>query len=222
MRQRESEPTSKLTKYIEETFGTLDGHRKKILEAADAHSVGGMQVSGSEGRALYFLAKLISAKKIVEFGTLFGFSTSFLAEALPEDGVIFTLDKDVGRHEEVKRLHQEQSYFSKIKFVSGPALESLPGLEKEAPFDLVFIDADKGGYLDYLNWAEKVVRKGGLIIGDNTLLFGGVYDDSLAPKWGPEGRKIMREFNQRLADPKRYSSLFIPSNEGMSVGQKLF
>jgi len=222
MRQRESEPTSKLSQYIEDTFGPLDSHRQKIIEVAFAKGVGGMQVAGSEARALYFLAKLIGAKKIVEIGTLYGFSASFLAEALPEDGVLFTLDKDLGRHTEVQDLHRDQNYFSKINFISGPALESLPKIEGEGPFDLVFIDADKGGYVDYLNWAEKNVRKGGLIIGDNTLLFGGVYDENLAEKWGAESRRVMREFNSRLADPKKYSWLFIPSTEGMSVGQKLF
>jgi predicted O-methyltransferase YrrM len=98
-------------------------------------------------------------------------------------------------------------------------------LAASAPYDMVFIDADKPGYPEYLDWAEEYVRKGGLIVGDNTLLFGHVWSESAPQGAGAPSRtawNAMREFNRRLADPAKYHSVLIPTEEGMTVAIKLF
>ena len=86
--------------------------------------------------------------------------------------------------------------------------------------DMVFIDADKGGYCEYLDWADKNVKSGGLIVADNTLLFNTVHLDQPRQDVSKRSWKIMREFNERLSNQKKYDSIIIPSTEGLSVAIK--
>ena len=87
---------------------------------------------------------------------------------------------------------------------------------------MIFIDADKISYLDYLDWAEKYVRKGGVIIGDNSFLFEAVYLEELPEGVRPQTREVMREFNRRLAEPEKYCSIMLPTKEGMTLAIKQF
>ena len=107
-------------------------------------------------------------------------------------------------------------------YVWGDALDVLPQLSKEGPFDMVFIDADKLNYLRYLDWAEENVRKGGLIVGDNTFLFDAVWRDDPVDRVRQTARDAMRDFNRRLADPQKYCGILLPTQEGMTVALKLF
>jgi predicted O-methyltransferase YrrM len=93
-------------------------------------------------------------------------------------------------------------------------------LEGRGPYDLAFVDADKSGYPDYLNWCEKNVRRGGLIVGDNTFLWGALWDQPEHEIPDVEVRG-MSEFNRRLSDPAHYNSILIPSREGMTIAQRL-
>ena len=107
----------------------------------------------------------------------------------------------------------------KIDIRCGDALELLAYIND--PVDMVFIDADKAGYVKYLDWAEKNVRRGGLIVGDNTFLFGALWGDmrgghGIEPWMIP----IMDEFNRRLANPALYNSILVPTAEGMTIAQK--
>lgn len=95
-------------------------------------------------------------------------------------------------------------------------------IEKEGPFDMAFIDADKLNYLHYLDWAERNVRKGGLIIGDNTFLFDAVWKEGPVGRVRGTARHAMREFNKRLADPEKYLGILLPTEEGMTIAVKLF
>ena len=109
---------------------------------------------------------------------------------------------------------------SRITLMEGDAHDMLEQLRGE--FDMVFIDADKISYLDYLDWAEKHIRKGGLIVADNTLLFGAAVHTEPPEEIAPNTWKNMRDFNQRLADTKKYFTTMIPTQEGLSVAIKLF
>jgi len=91
---------------------------------------------------------------------------------------------------------------------------------RSSPYDLAFVDADKSGYPDYLSWCEKNVRRGGLIVGDNTFLWGALWNQP-EHDIGEVEVQAMSEFNRRLSDPTRYNSILIPSREGMTVAQKL-
>lgn len=209
-------------KYAKEVFGlNEDAALTRVKAEMDKHPLNFMSISPAEARILQFLIRGFGVKKIVEVGTLFGYSTLCMAEALPADGKIVTLEKSPEHHAGAREMFKKMPAGAKIEALCGDAVEILPALEKSGPFDMVFIDADKGGYVKYLDWAEKNVRKGGLIVGDNTFLFGALWGQSEDRDIGPKQIQIMTEFNSRLADRARYNSLIMPTHQGMTVAQKL-
>lgn len=186
--------------------GSLDDHHDRI------------HLPPEEGKLLQLLSRMISAKRIVEIGTLGGYSALWLAQTLPDDGEIITIEKDPKRAAQARKnlaLAQER-----ITLIEGVALDVLPDLT--GPFDMVFIDADKLNYLHYLDWAEQHVRRGGLIIGDNTFLFDAVWKSDAIPRVRKTARAAMQKFNQRLADSTRYHAVMLPTAAGMTIAQKIF
>lgn len=155
-----------------------------VLEAAlRSNRSGGLpaiDVSPAQGKLLYLLARMNQATRILEIGTLGGYSTIWLARALPNDGRLVTLELDP-RHADVARLNFKVAGLADlIDLRVGPALESLEalGAEKAAPFDLVFIDADKPNNPNYLAWALRLSRPGTVIVCDNVIRDGAVLDAS--------------------------------------------
>lgn len=205
--------------YLDQVFGSEDSLLKKIKALAKEEGVNRMQISSHEGRILQFLTRLSKAKKVVEIGTLYAYSTLHIAQALPEEGKIFTLDRASNRHEKSSKILKDWAGFQKIEWICGEALESLKSIESFGPFDMLFIDADKGAYLEYLNWAEKNLKSGALLIADNTFLFGAVYGEPQRSQQ-EETVEIMRKFNQRLADSSIWTGALIPTEEGMTVSLK--
>ncbi|MDA0781950.1 MAG: O-methyltransferase [Rickettsiales bacterium] len=180
-----------------------------------------MQIGADEGKTLFTLARMINAQKIVEIGVLNGYSSIWLARALPEGGKLYALEKSKERAGICTRNFEKCNVADKITVIDGEALSNLDKISSHGQFDMVFIDADKANYCNYLDWAERNVRKGGLIIGDNTFLFGSVYGDNVRNQ-PEETIKIMQEFNSRLANIEKYSSIMIPTTEGMTVAVKEF
>ena len=206
-------------KYLDEVFGLPDEDLARVRGRMVAASKENMSVSSAEARVLQFLVRAFGVKKIVEFGTLFGYSALAMAKVLPADGVIFTLEKDESHFNFAAETFAGQG--SKIVSLCGDALALARSIEVRGPFDMVFIDANKTGYVDYLNWAEANVRRGGLIVGDNTFLWGGVFDEPARSTTGDHQIRVMKEFNSRLADPTKYNSTLVPTAEGLTVAQKL-
>lgn len=205
--------------YLKDTFGLLDPDLLEIEQEMLRQHCEGMALSTPELRILQFLIRLRGARRILEIGTLFGRSTLAMARALPEGGTITTLERSAVNHGIAKEFFQRSSEADRIRACLGDAKEVLKTLEKEAPFDFVLIDADKAGYLDYLLWVEDHLAPGGIIVGDNSFLWGAVWNEPRTDV-KPETAEKMKEFNLRLADPKRYSSMMIPTVEGMTVAQK--
>jgi len=164
--------------YLNQVFGFTDSFSHKIQQLVLEENLGKMQISPHEARILQFLVQLCKARKVVEIGTLYAYSAFHIACALPEEGLIWTLDKSPQRHKKAKEILKDSSIYKKINWVCGEALNSLKSLSSQAPFDMVFIDADKGAYLDYLDWTEKNLKPGGLFVADNTVLCGAVYGES--------------------------------------------
>lgn len=181
-----------------------------------------MQIGADEGKLLYTLVRMIGAKKIIEIGTLNGYSAVWMARALPEGGKLYALEKNYKRIAPSQKAFEDCGVENKIELIEGDALESLKKLEGQGLFDMVFIDADKVNYAKYLDWAEKNVRKGGLVVGDNTLLFGAVYGDPIRAKPAKETVDAMQEFNHRLGDDSKYSGVLIPTAEGLTIAVKEF
>jgi predicted O-methyltransferase YrrM len=143
-----------------------------------------IHVTPTQGKLLHLLARAIGARSILEIGTLGGYSTIWMARALPEDGRLISLEYNA-RHAEVATRNIARAGLERIAQVRvGPALESLPKLadENPAPFDLVFIDADKSNNPQYVEWALRLTRSGSLIVVDNVVRQGRVTDpDSADP-----------------------------------------
>ena len=206
--------------YLDQVFGHEDELLKSVREVSERDQVLHMQISAHEGRILQFLLQSIRAEKVVEIGTLYGYSTLYMARALPEKGKIFTCDLSQERQEEAKKMLKKAPESQKITWISGPALETLPSLEKYGPFDMLFIDADKDSYGKYLEWAEKNLRSGGLVAADNSFLFGSVYGEDSDRSSDSETVEVMKKFNQRLSQSSYWRGALIPTEEGLTVSIK--
>jgi len=157
--------------------GLLVGHDEALeaaLEASDAAGLPAIAVAPNQGKLLYLLARLRGARRILEIGTLGGYSTIWLARALPADGELVTLEYEP-THAEVARANIARAGLAdRVEVRVGPALDTLPSLD--GPFDLVFIDADKPNNPEYLRWALRLTRPGSMIIVDNVVRNGKVAD----------------------------------------------
>lgn len=158
-------------RYIGQTFAVEDDGLRAAREEMRLEGLPEINVSASEGKLLQVLALMSGARRILEIGTLGGYSTIWLARALPPDGKLITLELDPHHAEVARRSLACAGLAEKVEVRVGPALESLSQIEADggSPFDLAFIDADKDGYVEYLKKAVPLVRPGGLILGDNTL-----------------------------------------------------
>ena len=210
---------SKKSLYLDQLFDPEDEVLLKICQATQKEGVERMQISRHEAKILQFLVQISKAKKVVEVGTLYGYSTLHIARALPEGGQVFTLDISLERQKQAQKILKNLLQADKIRWLNGPALNSLKNIEPEGPFDMIFIDADKIAYLDYLDWAKKHLKKGGLLTADNTFLFGAVYGESNRL---PQAKtvKIMKEFNRRLARDPFWKGALLPTSEGLTVAIK--
>ncbi|WP_416482206.1 O-methyltransferase [Streptomyces sp. CL12] len=164
--------------YFISTLSPDDEALRAALRENDAAGLPPIGVTAAQGKLLQLLAQVQGARTILEIGTLGGYSTIWLARALPEDGRLVTLEYSA-RHAEVATRNIARAGLDRVAQVRvGPALESLPKLadENPAPFDLVFIDADKANNAHYVEWALRLTRAGSLIVLDNVVRCGRVAD----------------------------------------------
>jgi predicted O-methyltransferase YrrM len=148
------------------------------LEASDAAGLPQINVADNQGKFLMLLALAANARSILEIGTLGGYSTIWLAKALPPDGRLITLEA-VPTHARVARENIERAGFGKqVEVRLGRALDTLPQVlaEGRGPFDFIFLDANKSGYPDYFQWSLKLSRRGTVIVADNVVRHGAVID----------------------------------------------
>jgi predicted O-methyltransferase YrrM len=165
-------------RYIETSLLPEDPALAQALAANHAAGLPAIDVAPNQGKLLKLLAEMQGAKRILEIGTLGGYSTIWLARALPKDGQLVTLEAEA-KHADVARANVARAGLAEIVDVRvGKALDTLPKLaaEKGAPFDFVFIDADKPSNPDYLAWALRLTRPGSVIVVDNVVRAGGVVD----------------------------------------------
>jgi predicted O-methyltransferase YrrM len=169
-------------------------------------------VTPIEGKLLQILARAHDARRILELGTLGGYSTIWLARALPEGGRLISLEADPN-HAEVARANIERAGLARaVQIRVGPALETLPELvlEEAGPFDLIFIDADKRNNPGYLEWSLKLSRPGTLIIVDNVIRAGVILDpEGSDARLGEGGVQALRRFYELLGAESRVSATAI-------------
>ena len=200
-------------RYVTDLLVPSDAALDAAIEASTAAGLPAISVSPCQGKLLFLLASIMGARRILEIGTLGGYSTIWLARALPPDGRLITLEVNAGHAEVARSNFARAGLADVIELRLGSALDLLPTLAAQGvgPFDMIFIDADKPGYPDYLAWAIRLSRRGSLIVADNVVKEGTVLDaDSEEPV--VQG---IRRFNAALAaDPR------VTATEIQTVGVK--
>lgn len=167
-------------RYLNSVLAPHDGALDAALASSAAAGLPEIAVTPTQGKLLWLLARAIGARRILEIGTLGGYSTIWLARALPPDGRLITLEADP-KHAQVARANLARAGLERVAEVRlGRALEVFPALEAEqaGPFDLIFIDADKANIPEYFSWSLRHSRPGSLIVVDNVIREGAVTDAS--------------------------------------------
>jgi predicted O-methyltransferase YrrM len=186
-----------LTDFLLPPDPALDAAQKASTDAA----LPPIAVSPAQGKFLHLLAKISGARRILEIGTLGGYSTIWLARALPPGGRLITLEFDP-KHADVARANLANAGLSKaVEIRVGRAIDALPALAHDEPFDLIFIDADKPSTPDYFEWAVKLSHPGSVIIVDNVVRGGRLIDAN-----GDEDIQGMRRFLEKLASDRRVNA----------------
>jgi caffeoyl-CoA O-methyltransferase len=171
-----------------------------------------IQVGPAEGRLLELLLRLINATKVVEIGTLAGYSAVWMARALPPGGHLWTIESDPKHAGVAAEVVGEAGFGDRVTIIRDEAADVLPKLRDSGPFCAVFLDADKGRYDLYGRWATANLRPGGLLIGDNAYLFGRLLEDS-------EEARAMRRFHEEMSSS--YRSVCLPTPDGLAVGVRV-
>jgi caffeoyl-CoA O-methyltransferase len=218
MRAAELNPKDK---YIASLYAEEDECLAAIKERLVSADRWGVNIGANEGRMLQLFMKTVGVKKAVEIGTLFGYSGVWIARALPGDGVLHTIERDHDAIRMAKKAFSECGVSERIRLHEGDAIDQLEKIASEGPFDMVFIDANKTSYIEYLDWATRNVRSGGLIIADNTLLGGKVIEDEKPEALSNRQYSVMRSFNEKMADRSKYFSTIMPTAEGLTVAIRL-
>ena len=192
--------------YVAGLFAPQDGALEAALEDTRRGGLPEINISASEGKLLQLLVEISGARRILEVGTLGGYSSIYLARALPEDGTLLSLELREQNAEIARRNVERAGLAGKVEVRVGDARESLAALVEsgEGPFDMVFIDADKENYPEYLDWSLKLSRPGTLILADNAIRDGAVLDPN------DSSSRAMREFNEKLAKQPRLSAVLLP------------
>jgi caffeoyl-CoA O-methyltransferase len=210
---------SQIDAYIESLFIEHDPVLAQGLTDAAAAGLPEIQVSANQGRLLYLLTKMSGARRVLEIGTLGGYSTTWLARAVVGHGMVTTLELEE-KHADVARKNIRRAGLeAEVTIEVGPAAATLQRFidEDAEPFDLIFIDADKTAYSIYLDLSLRLSRPGTVIIADNLIRNGAVMDAAVED----ENARAARAFNQKLAVHRRLESLILPiarkTIDGMSI-----
>jgi len=221
---------SKEANRMEELWADVDTYTNGLLIPADTSLIGALEdstkaglrainVAPNQGKLLMILAKSFHAKKILEIGTLGGYSTIWLARALPEEGHLITLELDPTCAEVATANIARAGLSKRVELRVGKALESLPKLEAEGkgPFDLVFIDANKDDNAEYFEWALKLSHPGSMIIVDNVVRKGAVVEsDSEDPDVIGTRRLFERMSTEKRVDATVIQTVGSKGHDGLA------
>ena len=213
------EITTLLEKYIEKFSYSLHPIQKEIISYNESlGDIKRMQIAVSQCHFLQLIIKVSNSKKILEVGTFTGLSALSMSLALPDDGKLIALDKNVETNKIAIDFFKKAKQEKKIKTIIKPAIESIEELKKENNyFDIVFIDADKDNYKKYYDNTLELIKKNGLIIIDNVLWHGEVADKYNNEKY----TNIIRDFNVHVKNDKKTEQVVIPLGDGFTICRKL-
>ena len=204
--------------YIEQHSSAESDVLKQITRSTHLEVINPRMLSGHvQGRVLSMISKMIQPKQILELGTFTGYSALCLAEGLTVDGKLVTIEHNDEMEDSIRRNLALSPLGEKVELMIGDAKESLRLLGKEAigeKFDLVFIDADKKEYCDYLDLVLPLMREGGWILADNTLWDGHIID----PAYDKDRQTVaLRAFNDKVAQDGRLEKVILPLRDGLTI-----
>lgn len=211
--QQQAETRHAIEVAIIQQFAAEDAGLRAALASAKEAGLPEIQISPIQGKLLQLLATMCNARKILEIGALAGYSGIWLARALPENGRLITLELNPEHAKVVRNSFARAGVAERTEVLVGKALDLLPQLKNEAPFDMVFIDADKPPYPQYLDWALQLTRPGSIIVADNCIRAGRGFQQS-----EDEYSAGIFEYNQRVASNPRLVSLALAMDDDYTDG----
>lgn len=208
-----------LSEYIEQHSSPESAVLQQITRSTHLEVINPRMLSGHvQGRVLSMLSRMIRPKRILELGTFTGYSALCLAEGLQEDGKLVTLEHNDEMEAAIRRNFSLSPLGEKIELVIGDAKEVLTNFALDEHFDLVFIDADKKEYCDYLDLVLPLMREGGWILADNTLWDGHIID----PAYDKDKQTLsLRAFNDKVAQDERLEKVILPLRDGLTIIRKI-
>lgn len=208
--------------YLDAVFGREDQHLRDLMPGAIANGVPDIAVSASVGRMLRGLLRMINATTVVEVGTLAGYSTTWMAHALPDDAMVYAIEPNPLHARIAREGFEHAGIAHKVTIIESTGLEALPLLLEDlgaGSVDAVFLDAIKSEYPDYFPASKRLLRPGGLLIADNALGGGDWWIDD------PDGHNPDRDgaatLNEMMARDHELESFCVPIREGVAVGVKV-
>ena len=206
-------PHDELDGYVRRLFAREDDCLRAIRARAAEAELPTIQLPPATARAVQILLRAIGARRVLEIGTLAGYSAVWIARALPADGKLITLEIDTTRARVARSSVDDAGVGDRVEVRVGDALEQMTALEPDRPFDAVFLDADKERYCDYMEEAARIVRSGGLLMADNALWRGEVLDPV-----GFGGLAVhIHRFNEVVAADDRFDATILPVGDGLMV-----
>ncbi|HEX4601953.1 MAG TPA: O-methyltransferase [Gemmatimonadales bacterium] len=205
----------RLERYVTELFAPEDAVLASVRARHASLKLPPIHISADEGKLLYVLLRAVVASRVLEIGSLAGYSGIWLARALTTGGTLTTIEKDPRHAELARRAYAEAGLAGCVRLIEGAALDILPTL---APgFDAVFVDADKAPLAQYFEWSVRLLRPGGLLLCDNAFFHGAAVDpaDHTADAVG------VRTFNQLAAHDPRVVAAVAPIRDGLVIGVKV-
>ena len=205
--------------YIGQLFIPHDDTLAQGLKDASAADLPSINVSANEGKLLYLIAKMTDAKRVLEIGTLGGYSSTWLARALPAGGKVITLELEQKHADVARRNLDRNGVGDRVEIRVGRAIDSLQKMIEtgEAPFEVIFIDADKENYIEYLNLSLQLARVGTVILADNLIRNGRV----LADQPVDANARAVKAYNETIAKHPRLDSIILPiirtNLDGLSI-----
>jgi predicted O-methyltransferase YrrM len=205
----------RLERYVLELFATEDASLARIRARHTDANLPAIHISPDEGKLLHVFLHAVGARRVLELGALGGYSGVWMARALPPDGELITVEMDP-RHAQIAReAYRDAGVGDRVRVIEGSALDVLPTLTPG--FDAVFVDADKAPMAQYFEWGVRLLRRGGLLLGDNAFHASAVVDPTNTT---PETEGV-RAFNRLAATDPRVVSTIVPIRDGLCVAVKV-
>jgi caffeoyl-CoA O-methyltransferase len=211
----------KMVEYATELYRPEDSFLAEVRARAIQAGVPGIHVGAFDGLHLEVLTRMCAARRVVEIGTLAGYSGVCLLRGMLSEGRLWTFEYNP-LHAEVAKVTFEMAGFAdRVDILVGEAVKRLPSIEDQGPFDLIFVDADKVSYPRYFEWAEKNLRGGGVLLADNTFGWNQILDTNFESSDEQASIEGLREFNRRVAESSNFRATMLPTAEGLTAAVKI-